>query len=85
MREGLKYVDWMPLESKLLIAAAYAAEAQILYLRFHSSDVYRYFDFPPELYRDFLGAESKGRFFLSQIRNQFRYERLARLVVANMK
>jgi len=41
--------------------------------------------FPPELYRDFLGAESKGRFFLSQIRNQFRYERLARLVVANMK
>ena len=85
MREGLENVDWVPLESKLLTAAAYAADARTLYLRFHSSDVYRYFDFPPELYRDFLGAESKGRFFLSQIRNQFRYERLARLVVANMK
>lgn len=77
-------MDWVPLESKLLTAAAYAAEAQILYLRFHSGDAYRYFDFPPELYRDFLDAESKGRFFLSQIRNQFRYERLARLAVANI-
>jgi hypothetical protein len=85
MREGLKDVDWVPLESKLLTAVAYAAEAQIFYLRFHSGDVYRYFDFPPEQYRDFLGAESKGRFFLSEIRNQFRYERLFRLAVANMK
>jgi hypothetical protein len=85
MREGLKSVHWVPLESKLLTAVAFAAEAQILYLRFHSGDVYCYLDFPPELYRDFLGAESKGRFFLREIRNQFRYERLARLAVANMK
>jgi len=41
MREGLKDVDWVPLESKLLTAVAYAAEARILYLRFHSGDVYR--------------------------------------------
>ena len=85
MREGLKSVHWVPLESKLLTAVAFAAEAQILYLRFHSGDVYCYLDFPPELYRDFFGAESKGRFFLREIRNQFRYERLARLAVANMK
>jgi hypothetical protein len=50
-----------------------------------SGGVYRYFDFSPEQYRDLLGAESKNRFFLSQIRNQFRYERLARLAVANLK
>jgi hypothetical protein len=85
MREGLKHVDWVPLESKLLTAVAYAAETQILYLRFHSGDVYRYFDFPPNQYRDFLRAESKGRFFLSEIRNHFHYERLARLAAANMK
>jgi hypothetical protein len=77
-------VDWAPLESKLLTAAAYVEERRILYLRFHSGDVYRYFDFPPALYRDFLGAESKGQFFLSKIRSQFRYERLARLKAANM-
>ena len=78
-------MDWLPLESKLLAAVAYAAEDHVLYLRFRSGDVYRYFDFPPELYRDLLDAESKGRFFLSQIRNQFRYDRLARLAMANMK
>ena len=78
-------MDWLPLESKLLTAVTYAAENHVLYLRFRSGDVYRYFDFPPELYRDFLDAESKGRFFLSEIRNQFRYDRLARLVMANMK
>jgi hypothetical protein len=53
-------VDCVPLESKLFTAGAYAAEAQILYLRFRSGGVYRYFGFPPKLYRDFLGAESKG-------------------------
>jgi hypothetical protein len=52
---------------------------------FRSGDVYRYFNFPPKLYRDFLDAESKGRFFLSEIRNQFRYDRLARLAIANVK
>ena len=78
-------MDWLPVDSKLLTAAAYATENHVLYLRFRSGDVYRYFDFPPELYRHFLDAESKGKFFLSEIRNQFRYDRLARLAIANMK
>ena len=53
-----------------------------LYLRFRSGDVYRYFDFPDEAYQQFLLAKSKGQFFLSNIRNRFRYERLAKLQVA---
>jgi hypothetical protein len=35
-----------------------------------------------EQYREFLDAESRGRYFLSCIRNQFRYERLAQLQAA---
>ena len=73
---------WQFFESKLLAAAAYDAEKQTLYLRFRSGDVYRYFGFPAEQYHDFLDAESKGRHFLSHIRNQFRYERLAKLRAA---
>jgi hypothetical protein len=53
-----------------------------LYLRFPSSDVYRYFDFPNETYQQFLLAESKGQFFLTNIPNCLRYERLAKLQVA---
>lgn len=75
-------MDWQPLESKLLASSAYDAGKQTLYLRFRSGEVYRYFEFPREQYQAFLAAESRGRYFLSYIRNHFRYERLAKLRAA---
>lgn len=75
-------MDWQPFESKLLASSAYEAPKHTLYLRFRSGEVYRYFDFPQTRYREFLDAESRGRYFLSHIRNQFRYERLAKLRAA---
>ena len=71
-------LEWLPLESKLLAAAVYLAPRRLLYLRFHSGDVYRYFTLPAEQYQEFLDAESQGRYFLAHIRNQFPYERLPR-------
>lgn len=75
-------MEWQSLKSKLLAAGAYDAERHTLYLRFRSGEVYRYFGFTHEQYQDFLDAESHGRHFLSHIRNQFRYERLAKLQAA---
>ena len=75
-------MEWQPFESKLLASSAYDAGKHILYLRFRAGEVYRYFDFSQERYREFLDAESRGRYFLSHIRNQFRYERLAKLKAA---
>ena len=69
-------LDWLPLDSKLLAAAAYDAFRRRLYLRFQSGEVYRYFTFPADSYQEFLDAESQGRYFLSHIRNCFPYERL---------
>ena len=54
----------------------------ILWLRFVSGDVYRYFEFPEEQYQEFLDAESHGRYFLNHIRNHFRFERMAKLQAA---
>ena len=82
MTQGTETMTWQLLESKLLTSSAYNPENCILYLRFQSGDVYRYFDFPSEQYQQFLDAESRGRYFLAKIRNQFRYERLARLRAA---
>jgi len=62
----------------MFLAEAYDAERQILYLRFQSGDVYRYFDFPEDEYREFLKAESHGRYFLDHIRDRFRYQRRAK-------
>jgi KTSC domain len=75
-------MDWQPFESKLLASSAYDAGKHTLYLRFRSGEVYRYFDFPQEQCQDFLDVESRGRYFLNHIRNQFRYERLAKLQAA---
>jgi KTSC domain len=75
-------MDWQPFESKLLASSAYDAGRHILYLRFRSGEVYRYFEYPEEQYQEFLDAESRGRYFLRHIRDQFRYERLAKLQAA---
>ena len=71
-------LDWLPLESRLLAAAAYIAPRRLLYLRFQTGELYRYFTFPADQYQEFLEAESQGRYFLSHIRNRFPYERLGR-------
>ena len=57
---------WLTLESKMLSAVAYDGSKQLL----------------PAAYQAFLGAESKGRFFRSQVRDHFRYERMAKLHAA---
>lgn len=75
-------MTWLPLESKMFTSVAYDEERRILYLRFRSGDVYRYFEFLNESFREFLSAESKGRYFLRNIRNCFRFERMAKLLAA---
>jgi hypothetical protein len=75
-------MTWLTVESKMFTSVAYDADRQILYLRFQSGDVYRYFEFPAAEYQAFLDAESRGRFFLAHIRDSFRYERMAKLQAA---
>ena len=76
-------MKWAALESKMLSATAYDDSNQVLYLRFRNTGhVYRYFEFTADDNQAFLAAESKGRFFRSQIRDHFRYERIARLHAA---
>jgi hypothetical protein len=74
---------WAALESKMLSAAAYDDSKQVLYLRFRNTgQVYRYFEFTAADNQAFLSADSKGRFFRSQIRDHYRYDRMARLHAA---
>ena len=75
-------MTWLPLDSKMFFSVAYDTQQCILYLRFRSGDVYRYLQFSEDDYQLFVSAESKGRHFLSHIRNCFPFERLAKLQVA---
>lgn len=71
-------MQWLPLDSSVFIASAYVAEKRTLYLRFRTGELYRYFDFPAELYSDFLAADSKGQYFAHNIRDRFSCEHVPR-------
>ena len=75
-------MDWLTIDSKMLSSVAYNAGKHILHLRFRTGEVYRYFDFSAEDYQEFLNADSRGKYFLANIRDQFPYERMAKLRVA---
>ena len=61
-------MHWVSLDSSALKAATYLADQRMLYLKFQSGEIYRYFDVPLELYQEFIAAESKGTYFGQSIR-----------------
>lgn len=67
-------MEWVSVDSSVFTSAAYNPDRRQLYLRFHSGKVYRYFEFPPDQYDEFMAADSKGRYFGTRIRGQFRDE-----------
>jgi hypothetical protein len=71
-------MHWQLFDSSVFTAAAYLPARRMLYLRFCSGELYRYVDCPPDLYRDFLAADSKGQYFAHHIRDRFTCEHLPR-------
>ncbi len=76
-------MDWVSVVSSVFTSAAYDPDRRQLYLRFHSGKVYRYFEFPSEEYEEFLAADSKGRYFASHVRGQFRDEEVRELTYSS--
>ena len=54
----------------------YDEERSKLLVRFQSGERYVYVGVPGEVHRSFLDADSKGRFFQAEIRDQYPYNRL---------
>jgi hypothetical protein len=64
-----------PVESSSIAAVGYDAAERILWVRFVNGATYRYRDVPPAKYKDFMRAESKGRYFNSEIRTTYPFTR----------
>jgi hypothetical protein len=64
------------LDSSVLAAAAYAMDGT-LELQFRSGAIYLYFAIPPAVFEQLIAAASKGAYFNRNIRNRFRYQRVA--------
>jgi lysyl-tRNA synthetase class 2 len=66
----------MDVDSTAISAIDYDRDRAKLLVRFVSGERYVYVGVPGEVCRSFLEAESKGRFFQSEIRDRYPYNRL---------
>ena len=75
-------MNWVPVKSKMLAAAAYNQDWRQLYLRFRSGDVYCYRGVPVERYEELLSADSKGEYARRHILNRYPFQRIRSVVRA---
>lgn len=61
-----------PVHSSALAAIGYSRHLHALEIQFLSGGTYRYLDVPIDVYRDFIAAESKTRFYNGNIRGRYR-------------
>ena len=61
-----------PVESSAIAKVGYSKRHHILEIEFVNSAVYRYLDVPDKVYRDLMAAESKARFYDSNIKRHYR-------------
>lgn len=66
----------MRVDSEAIRDIAYDEDRAKLFVRFADGDRYVYVGVPGEVHRSFVDAESKGRFFQSEIRDAYPYNRL---------
>jgi hypothetical protein len=61
-----------PVQSTAIAKVGYSKRRHILEIEFINGAVYRYFDVSLSVYHDLTSAESKARFYDSQIRKHYR-------------
>ena len=66
----------MQVESEAIREINYDEERAKLFVTFNDGDLYVYVGVPGEVHRSFLDADSKGRFFAYEIRDQYPYNKV---------
>jgi hypothetical protein len=60
-----------PTGSSAIKSAGYDADTRTLEIEFKGGGVYHFRDVPPEIYEQFMAAESKGKFHAANIAGKF--------------
>ena len=69
-------IEMKSVTSSLLDKVGYDPEAKVLAVQMnYSSDVYLYQDVPQDIFDDLLAAESKGGFYVKNIKGKYKTER----------
>ncbi|VFQ47442.1 KTSC domain-containing protein [Desulfoluna butyratoxydans] len=64
-------MDRKNIESSMIRSIGYDSSNSTLEIEFNSGAVWQYFDVPETLWYEFEGAESQGKFFHREIKNQY--------------
>ena len=60
-------------ESSMIHAVGYDKEKHLLEIIFVAGGIYQYAHVPPNVYEELLNAQSKGSYFLANIRDAYDY------------
>ena len=69
-------MERIAVQSSTIVSAGYAKDTRLLEIEFRSGAIYRYRQVPESVYAALSAARSKGRFFGTEIRGKFSYEKL---------
>jgi len=70
-------VSRIPVSSSNIESIGYSPSTTTLEVEFKTRRVYRYDNVPRSIYESFLKAVSKGTFFDSHIRGQYRFRKIS--------
>lgn len=62
-------------DSSAISSVGYDERSSTLEVEFRSGAVYDYHDVPPKVWKELLGAPSKGRFFSRSLRGRYPFTR----------
>jgi KTSC domain len=68
----VSHIPRQPVESSAIAKVGYSKRRHILEIEFVNGAVYRYVDVPATVYHDLMAAESKARFYDSNIKRHYR-------------
>ncbi len=68
-------ISRVPVESSNLKSVGFDSKTKTLEVEFRHGGVYRYLEVPDAVHAELMKAESKGRYFQTNVRNKFRFER----------
>ena len=65
-------IEREPVESKALASVGYSKRLRALEIEFRRGGTYRYLGVPPSVHQALLAAESKARFYNTNVRGKYR-------------
>ena len=68
----VSHIPREPVQSSAIAKVGYSTRRHILEIEFANGAVYRYFDIPLSVHHDLMSAQSKARFYDSNIRKHYR-------------